>query len=173
MTVSPGDSDPGFYFTDVLTFGDNVRLQNVTIGLATYAFDNTGLMGVSMRSLESGYQSGVLHNGSMAVIESLVSAGLIERAAFSLWLNDLDAGTGSILFGGVDTDKCTGDLISLPIVTHSSTNLKDRYLVTLTSVSIKDDSGTRLLLDSSMSVTALLDSGTTSTVLPDDVANAI
>lgn len=170
---SPGDFDSGFYFSDVVTFGDHVQLQNVTIGLATYAFDNTGLMGVGMRSLESGYQSGVLPNGSPTVIDSLVSAGLIERAAFSLWLNDLDAGTGSILFGGVDTDKYTGDLVGLPIQIDSAVNVYDRYLVTLTSVSIKDDSGTRLLSDSSMSVAALLDSGTTSTVLPDDVANAI
>jgi hypothetical protein len=73
----------------------------------------------------------------MTVIESLVSAGLTERAAFSLWLNDLNAGIGSILFGGVDTDKYTGDLISLPIVTDSYTNMKDRYLVTLTSASVK------------------------------------
>jgi hypothetical protein len=156
-----------------VAFGDHVQLKNVTIGLATYAFDNTGLMGVGMRSLESGYQSGVLPNGSPTVIDSLVSAGLIERAAFSLWLNDLDAGTGSILFGGIDTDKYTGDLIGLPIQIDSAVNMYDRYLVTLTSVSIKDESGTRLLSDSSMSVAALLDSGTTSTVLPDDVAQAI
>ena len=156
-----------------MTFGDKVQLQNVTIGLATYAFDNTGLMGVGMRSLESAVQSGESQNGYPTVIDSLVSAGLIERAAFSLWLNDLDASSGSILFGGVDTDKYTGDLIGLPIQVDSAAGIYDRYLVTLTSVSIKDDSGTRLLSASDMSVAALLDSGTTSSVLPDDVAKAI
>jgi hypothetical protein len=52
-----------------------------------------------------------------------------------LWLNDLDAGIGSILFSGVDTDKYTGDLIDLLIVTDSYANMKDRYLVTLQSQS--------------------------------------
>jgi hypothetical protein len=169
----PGDSDSGFYFSDVLTFGSNVQLSNVTIGLATYAFDNTGLMGVGMRSLESAVQSGESQNGYPTVIDSLVSAGLIQRAAFSLWLNDLDASSGSILFGGVDTDKYTGDLVGLPIQIDAAAGIYDRYLVTLTSVSIKDDSGTRLLSTSDMSVAALLDSGTTSSVLPDDVAKAI
>ena len=170
---APGDSDSGYYFSDVVTFGNNVQLQNVTIGLATYAADNTGLMGVGMRNLESVVQSGKSQDGYPTIVDSLVSAGLIERAAFSLWLNDLDASSGSILFGGVDTDKYTGDLVSLPIQVDSAAGIYDRYLVTLTSVSIKDGSGTRLLSTSDMSVAALLDSGTTSSVLPDDVAKAI
>jgi hypothetical protein len=168
----PGDSDAGYYFSDVVAFG-NVQLSNMTIGLATHAVDNIGLMGVGMRSLESAVQSGESKTGYPTVVDSLVSAGLIERAAFSLWLNDLEASTGSILFGGVDTDKYTGDLVGLPIQIDTSAGIYDRYLVTLTSVSIKDDSGTRLLSDANMSVAALLDSGTTSTVLPVDVANAI
>ena len=170
---SPGDSDSGYYFSDVVRFGNNIQLQNVTIGLATYAADNTGLMGVGMRNLESVVQSGESQDGYPTIVDSLVSAGLIERAAFSLWLNDLDASSGSILFGGVDTDKYTGDLVGLPIQVDSAAGVYDRYLVTLTSISIKDDSGTRLLSTSDMSVAALLDSGTTSSVLPDDVAKAI
>lgn len=169
----PGDSDSGYYFSDTVSFGNNVHIPNVTIGLATYAFDNTGLMGVGMRSLESVVQSGESQNGYPTIVDSLVSAGLIERAAFSLWLNDLDASSGSILFGGVDTDKYTGDLVGLPIQIDAAAGIYDRYLVTLTSVSIKDDAGTRLLSDPSMSVAALLDSGTTSTILPDDVAKAV
>lgn len=169
----PGDFDSGFYFNDTVTFGNNVKVPNITIGLATYAFDNTGLMGVGMRSLESAVQSGESQDGYSTVVDSLVSAGLIQRAAFSLWLNDLDASSGSILFGGVDTDKYTGNLVGLPIQIDSAAGIYDRYLVTLTSVSISDDAGTRLLSDPSLSVAALLDSGTTSTILPDDVAKAV
>ena len=169
----PGDSDAGYYFSDVLGFGNNVQLPNITIGLATQAVDSIGLMGVGMRSLESIVQSGESQTGYPTVIDSLVSAGLIERAAFSLWLNDLDASSGSILFGGVDTDKYTGNLVGLPIQIDAAADIYDRYLVTLTSVSIDDAAGTRLLSDSNLSVPALLDSGTTSTILPDDVARAI
>ena len=45
--------------------------------------------------------------------------------------------------------------------------------VTLSSVSIKDNSGTRLLSSADLSVAAVLDSGTPSTEIPADVANAI
>jgi yapsin 1 len=41
--------------------------------------------------------------------------GFINRAAFSLWLNSLDDADGSLLFGGYDTSKFSGDLVSLPI----------------------------------------------------------
>lgn len=168
----PGDFDAGFYFSDIIKFG-SATLENITIGLATYAADNNGLMGVGMQSLESIVQTGESNTGYPTVVGALLDAGLIERAAFSLWLNDLNANAGSILFGGVDTDKYTGDLISLPIQIDADAQIFDRYLVTLTSVSINDDSGTHLLSDSSLSVAALLDSGTTSSILPADIASAI
>jgi hypothetical protein len=58
----------------------------------------------------------VNHQSSYANLpKAMVADGLINSNAYSLWLNDLDANTGSILFGGVDSDKYTGDLETLPI----------------------------------------------------------
>ena len=169
---SPGDSDAGIYFSDTVSFA-GVNLNNMTIGLATYDADNQGLMGVGFDTLESGYQREVFQQPYPTVIDALLTAGTIQRRAFSLWLDDLAASTGTILFGGVDTAKYHGDLVGLPIQIDTQAQMYDRYLVTLTSISINDDSGTTLLSDPNMAVAALLDSGTTESILPNDVATAL
>lgn len=50
-----------------------------------------------------------------SVMDNLQSAGIIHRKAYSLYLNDLQADKGAIIFGGVDTTKYTGDLVALPL----------------------------------------------------------
>ena len=167
-----GDSDAGIYFSDTISFA-GVTLNNMTIGLATLDADNQGLMGVGFGTLESGYQRQVFQQPYPTVIDALLTAGTIQRRAFSLWLDDLAASTGTILFGGVDTAKYHGDLVGLPIQMDTQAQMYDRYLVTLTSISINDDSGTTLLSDPNMAVAALLDSGTTESILPNDVATAL
>ena len=64
----------------------------------------------------------------------LLADGVIQSNAFSLWLNDLDASTGSILFGGIDTEKFEGTLATLPIQKESGYYAE--FLITLTGVSL-------------------------------------
>jgi hypothetical protein len=45
----------------------------------------------------------------------MVAQGLINSNAYSLFLNDLNASTGNILFGGVDTARYNGPLATLPL----------------------------------------------------------
>jgi hypothetical protein len=49
------------------------------------------------------------------VLDNMKTAGIINRKAYSLYLNDLQANKGAIIFGGVDSTKYTGDLIALPL----------------------------------------------------------
>ena len=49
------------------------------------------------------------------VWDSLLSAGYIARRLFSLYLDDVSSSTGSVLFGGIDTIKYPGELVSFPI----------------------------------------------------------
>ena len=39
------------------------------------------------------------------IIDDMVSQGLIATKAYSLYLDDYDSPTGSIIFGGVDSGK--------------------------------------------------------------------
>ncbi len=49
------------------------------------------------------------------IMDNLKSNGVTNRKAYSLYLNDLQANTGAIIFGGVDTTKYTGELVALPL----------------------------------------------------------
>jgi len=68
---------------------------------------------VSRRNLGIGYQINEVQVGRAGkaaynnLPAQMVADGLIQSNAYSLWLNDLDASTGSILFGGVDTAQYT------------------------------------------------------------------
>jgi len=175
FNISYGDGtvDTGSYFTDVVGLG-NITIKNMTMGLADVTMNGPddpalvqGLLGVSYGLLESlNLQTQEQYKVPM-IYDQLVSEGYINRAAFSLYLDDISDSTGSILFGGIDTTKYSGDLVSLPI--QPVQGFYQEYTVALTSISIQDDSGTRPLTDSSFPQTALLDSGTTTQELPNAV----
>jgi hypothetical protein len=136
--------------------------------VATALFDQHGVMGV-------GYDTNEANNDSpdgvyKSVMDDLVSSGVIERKAFSLYLNDLDATTGSIILGGIDTTKYTGDLVALPFQPSEEGGSVREYYVSLTGVSFTDAAGqTTQLSPDGYATAALLDSGTTYTYLTNDV----
>src|SRR5204863_7351288 len=102
--------------------------------------------------------------------QRLVNQGLIQSNAFSLWLNDLDASTGSILFGGVNTEKFKGQLQKLPI--QKVNNDFSEFIVALTRISLS--SGTsKINLATNSAIPALLDSGSSLTYLPDSIASSL
>lgn len=96
----------------------------------------------------------------------LKSEGKIQTNAYSLYLNDLDASTGSILFGGVDTEQYEGTLWTLPVQAEGGQFAE--FLITLTGLSLGTDE-----LGSNMALAVLLDSGSSLTYLPDDVTREI
>lgn len=179
ITYADQTSDAGDYFTDVVTIG-GVVLQNFTMGLATSTLNgqinNTGqgLLGVGYEVNEAASVNLGVQADTPTVYQQLVTTGTINRPAFSLYLNDEESGTGSILFGGIDSTKYTGDLVGLPIQpgVRPFGNYTD-YLVALTAISINDDLGTRSLTDANFALPAVIDSGTTSQDLPGPIADAL
>ena len=171
----------GTYFADTLSIGD-ATMKNVTAAVVTSAANtvgggdpesNFGLMGISFDIGESGAE--LFDQPTFpGVVSQLKDNGLISTRSFSLWLDDLDASTGSILFGGVDTSKYVAPLIGLPIVgTNSSDYSKLDFLaVEFTSLSLSDSKGTNALGSGSFNYPAVLDSGTTIIQLPPDLAQA-
>jgi hypothetical protein len=85
----------------------------------------------------------------------------------------IEATSGSVLFGGVDTAKYTGDLISIKVYPSSYSNRVTSFTVAFTSLSATSSSGTDQLTPSNYAEATILDSGTTITLLPDDVAQAV
>lgn len=100
--------------------------------------------------------------------QKLVDDGDITTNAYSLWLNDLDASTGSILFGGVDTDKYEGTLSKLPIVPEQG--IYAEFIIALTGMGMNGNAGS--LFDNE-TIAVLLDSGSSLMYLPDNVVRAL
>jgi len=77
------------------------------------------------------------------------------------------------LFGGVDTGKYTGDLISVKVYPSDRSGQVSSFTVAFTSLSAHSSSGSDQLTPSNYATAAILDSGTTITLLPDELADAV
>ncbi|KAH7327158.1 aspartic peptidase domain-containing protein [Rhexocercosporidium sp. MPI-PUGE-AT-0058] len=163
-----GTGAAGDYFQDTFTIGGGT-LQQFQMGIALDTTIDTGIMGIGYNTSEANVDTG---NGTIYpnLPLAMVNQGLIKSSAYSLWLNDLQSSTGSILFGGVDTAKYTGDLISIDVYPSSRSGRVTSFTVAFTSLSATSPSGTDQLTPDDYAVAAILDSGTTITLLPDDVA---
>lgn len=104
--------------------------------------DGRGLLGVSYQANEVAVARG-LGQGSPTIYQEMVTQGIIDRSAYSLYLNDEEAFTGSILFGGVDSTKYTGDLVALPLQPVNDT--VSTFYVALTDIFINDNTRTSSL----------------------------
>ena len=134
-----------------------------------------GVMGIGYKAGESISASIAAGEGGQLypnVINVLKAEGYINQLAYSLWLNDINSLTGSILFGGVDTAKYHGDLIAVPVQLDSETDAFTSFTVAWTGLSFTS-CGKTLDLSPSTAVPAILDSGTSDLLLPDEIANQV
>ncbi|KAM0476749.1 hypothetical protein ACHAPX_006173 [Trichoderma viride] len=164
ITYLDGRNIRGRYFQDTITIND-ATIKNQKMGLALESVRGTGLMGLGFRSNEA---AAIKYP---TVIENMVSQKIIAMPAFSLYLNDLQTSQGSILFGGVDTDKFHGGLATLPFqplpASVSRTSDIVMYAVQLNGFKVSG-------LDTpAVNATAILDSGSTISLLPGDVVQAV
>lgn len=105
----------GDFITDVLRIGQQL-VNNVQIGLALDSTRDEGILGIGYALNEAN----VIQDGKQVqdtyptLFERLFSSKLIKIMACSIcWENPTSS---SLLFGGVDTAKFSGDLITIPIV---------------------------------------------------------
>jgi hypothetical protein len=170
-----GSGALGDYATDALQFG-GTTLKNFQFGIGYESTSPEGVLGIGYPINEVA----VNRNGQNAYLnlpQAMVKDGLIQTAAFSLWLNDLDASTGNILFGGVNTDKFTGELQTLPIQPEGQfqdgSNVYAEFIIALTDVTLKQGDKSMSMSDSALPAPVLLDSGSSLSYLPDDMATQI
>ncbi|KAL2349635.1 aspartic proteinase precursor [Cryomyces antarcticus] len=107
-----GSGSTGDYVSDTLRIG-GATLKNQQFGIGYQSSSPEGILGIGYPVNEVA----VNRAGSQPYANvplNMVQQGLINANAYSLWLNDLDASTGSILFGGVNSDKFHGSLMYLP-----------------------------------------------------------
>jgi len=166
ITYVDGSGSSGDYVSDTVRFG-GVTLENQQFGIGYTSSSQEGIIGIGypINEVAVAYNGG---NPYPNVPQSLVQGGHINSNAYSLWLNDLDASTGSILFGGVNTDKYTGQLETLPIIPEQGVYAE--FIIALTAVGANGTTGS---IASNVNSPALLDSGSSLMYLPDDIAQDI
>jgi hypothetical protein len=167
IAYQDGTGSEGDYATDSVTIGGST-VKNLQFGLAFDTTVGVGILGIGYDSNEATY------NTYPNIIDELVSQGLISVKAYSLYLDDLESSTGSILFGGIDTEKYTGALIALPIQADVDSGTISSFTVALSSLSITGQAGnTTTLTNDSYAAPVILDSGTTLTYIPDALAASV
>jgi len=126
-----GSTAVGPYGEDVVAIGD-VSVDNVQFGVADTVNSTTGyaigLMGVGYSENEATQH--VYPN----IPEVLRDAGVINSRLYSVYLND-EATTGSILFGGIDKSRYTGELVTLDLLPDEITGEVDQFITTVTALS--------------------------------------
>lgn len=144
--------------------------------------DGQGLVGIGYWINQAGLSSLAddLTEGpkapTLTLVQAMVDNGDIEREAYSIYLNDADNGTGTVIFGGVDSTKYEGDLVALQTLPDAVPNGYTNYThfeVALTGIGVTDDDGDRLLTPTDFAEPGLLDSGTTLTYVPASIYKAI
>ena len=167
VTYEDGSGASGDYVTDNVGIGGKT-LNGLQFGVGYDSSTPEGILGI-------GYQDdeGLLARGGKAYSNmpmAMVDGGLIKSNAYSLWLDDLNANTGSILFGGVDTDKYHGSLQSLPV--QKQNNVYAEFIVTLSGLTLQDG-GKNSSLSTDLPAPVILDTGSSITYLPDSLAQDV
>ena len=104
----------------------------------------------------------------------MVSSGVIQSNAYSLWLNSQGSTTGSLIFGGVNKGKYSGPLSTIPIENNPGYTIPSGFIVTVTGIglTLSADSKTNTKANTSIPLVTkradpfLIDSGTYNIELP-------
>ena len=143
----------GFFGQDTVWIGD-VAVNDTIFAVANHT-DSGGTMGIGLPQLEADY---IFFNASTYpnFPQKLKMDGIIDRVLYSVLLDEKES-KSSLLFGAVDHEKYTGDLVTLPVSKNAS-------LETFMSVevdSIQLDNGESNLTLVSEKLNIMFDTGST------------
>ncbi|GAV54356.1 hypothetical protein ZYGR_0AL00880 [Zygosaccharomyces rouxii] len=175
FSIQYGDNSyaAGYWATDDLRVGD-ITVKDMTIAVADDTNSSDAVFGISYRGLESSIFSNDLQDPHE--YENfpylLKDQGIVKRNAYSLYLNAPGASDGSVLFGGVDHNKYSGNLYTVPVLENEGgPDPWQRFVVAVRGVGVKGNQEQTTLTTTPF--VGLLDSGTTAVYLPEPVADMI
>lgn len=154
--------------TDTLNIGD-ITLDDFQFGVGYESGSTDGILGIGYQANEAQVNSN--NKGAYANLpQALVEGNRIRSNAYSLWLDDLQSDSGSVLFGGVDTDKYVGSLQTLPVERIRGEYI--HFVLAISGISITRN-GDNQTLTTDLPFATILDSGSTITYLPDNLVRDI
>ncbi|GEQ71141.1 hypothetical protein JCM33374_g4822 [Metschnikowia sp. JCM 33374] len=169
-----GSYASGIWGTDYVAVG-GLNVSDVSIAIANKTSSEVGVLGIGLTWLEV---TSIFNDTQPAYTYEnfpvrLKSTGVINKVAYSLYLNDTNASSGTVLFGAVDHAKYSGQLQTVPIINTRPQIRKNpiAFYVGLDSVTLGDSKQNISIANDTLY--ALLDSGTTLTYLPYTYVDAI
>ncbi|CAH6722599.1 aspartic proteinase 3 [[Candida] jaroonii] len=169
IQYADGTEADGFWAHDDVKIG-NTTVNSLSFAVVNETSSNVGVLGIGLPGLETTYSSDT--GGRRYQYENLPiklrNQGVIQKAAYSLYLGDTNSETGTILFGAVDHAKYSGDLVSLPVVNSlESWGYEDPIRLEINVNDIKlNTSGSSTESVTSNGYAALLDTGSTLSYFP-------
>ncbi|CZT23217.1 related to Probable aspartic-type endopeptidase opsB [Ramularia collo-cygni] len=161
-------SSAGDYVRDTVRLTDsNITLPGQQFGVGYESSTSDAILGIGYPTNEVQVSRGGQIYPNIPV--SLVNEGFISSLTYSLWLNNISADEGSILFGGVNTAKYQGELTTLPVI--PTNGIYREFTIAMTGVGLNGDDAERFSGSGSWNVH--LDSGASLTYLPESIANSI
>lgn len=173
ITYLDGSEASGDWVKDTIGFG-GATIPQFTFAAATTVGSTLQVFGIGYMTNEAsdnpGAQTGDTFEYDNFPI-ALTKNGIINTPAFSLYLDTIDSTSGSVLFGGVDTSKFSGNLAILKTIPPENQTKPREFLVTLDSVDVSVNGKNTNALDKTRQV--MFDSGSTLTYLPGESYNTL
>lgn len=160
MTYPSEHMASGEFSNDVLTIGSTTLNMELAIDYTGEGGDILGL----------GYALDDAFANSLP--QALAENGDINSAAYSIWADDLSGNSGTLLFGGVNTAKYSGELHTMTIPAVNGQHFLPTVLVTDVSVQ-GNSSAASSTLTSGLPAYMMLDSNLEWTYLPDSLVEKI
>lgn len=166
ILYADGTNSTGIWGTDSVKFS-GITIDNLSFAIANETSSQIGILGVGLSGLEI---TNVGRTSPSYTYENfpmrLKSEGIINTNAFSLYLDRRSARNGTILFGAVDHAKYSGDLLLLPLLNSAMTVSRSPLRLQVVMSGILIQGNLQNVTVSNTPLSALLDSGTTYTYLP-------
>lgn len=148
-----GNATTGYWGQDTVSIA-GATISDLQLAVAYQYNDSPAILGVGYEDNESVHDKPHYAN----LPRQLVDQGYIAKNIYSIYLNSANATSGSILFGGIDTQKYWGVLQPVAIIDTKN------MMITVSAVSVLGD----LLSRSTPSFNATLDSGTSFSYIPEE-----
>jgi len=155
----------------ILTAG--AQIKDLQFGLAIIQNSSLGLISIGYPENE-----GLVHQNKSAypnLLDQMVSQGVVESRTYSLYLNDINNPTRTIIFGGLDLEGFCGTLYTFPLNLPKNGGPITGFVITLTGITVNSSYGCSTVIGppSSFPVNALHDSGISLVALTQGLADAL
>lgn len=159
----------GTYVRDTISIA-GATIQNQIIGAAVQSNIQLPILGLGPQAPPGVWdrRNGATYND---VVDTMMMQGVINRRAFSVFLNQASKTSGNVIFGGIDTEKYYDSLVKLSMVpTEKGTEAIVRYGLKLSQVFANGIDNVASLIEP---IPALLDTGSPVIMLPAAVIDPI